>query len=108
MDAAETTDEVETAVEAERKAERDERSSRWAGRALVAIVAVTVCYLGATFLNPRVVPRLSVLPAPPSRTWFDTCEGRPLNRHTEQWQRDGFLWIRTEFSTLAGCISDTP
>jgi hypothetical protein len=104
VDAAEATDEVEAGVEGEVEA----RSSRWAGRVLVAIVLVSVCYLAATFLNPRVVPRLSVLPAPPSRTWFDTCEGRPLNRHTEEWQRDGFLWIRTEFSTLAGCIRDTP
>lgn len=70
---------------------------------------VSVVYLAATFLNPRVVPRLAILPAPESRgTWFDSCNGRPGNRHTEEWSRLGGFWVRSEFHTLAGCIDAPP
>ena len=62
-------------------------------------------YLVMTLLNPRLVPRASFLPAPASRgVWYDTCEGRPLNRHEEKWAQGTFTWTRSEFSTLGGCI----
>lgn len=79
-----------------------------AGRVLAAAVLVAVGYLAVTFLNPRVVPRLAVLPAPEGRVWFDTCNGAPGNRHSESWQRSGGFWIRSEFSTLGGCIDEPP
>ena len=83
------------------------RLHRWS-KAAAAVVLVALVYLGGTFLNPRVVPRLAVLPAPEGRVWFDTCNGAPGNRHTETWsRRDGF-WIRSEFATLGGCIERPP
>ena len=78
-------------------------------RMAVGLVAIIGLYLMGTFLNPRVVPRFSFLPRPPSRgTWFDTCNGAPGNRHTESWERYGVFWSRTEFHTLAGCIDPPP
>lgn len=78
-------------------------------RMALGLVAIVGLYLMGTFLNPRVVPRLSFLPAPPSRgTWFDTCNDAPGNRHTESWERYGVFWSRTEFHTLAGCIDQPP
>jgi hypothetical protein len=78
-------------------------------RVVAVCVAVLTLYVGMTFLNPRVVPRASFLPAPTSRgEWYDTCEGRPLNRHSEEWTRGTFIWTRSEFSTLAGCIEQNP
>ena len=73
------------------------------------IAFLALGYLGATLLNPRVMPRLAILPAPESRgAWFDTCNGAPGNRHSESWERSGGFWIRSEFSTLGGCIDLPP
>lgn len=91
------------------KRERRARRTRRQWWVLLGVVAIVGLYLMGTFLNPRVVPRLSVLPAPASRgTWFDTCNGAPGNRHTESWERYGVFWSRTEFHTLAGCIDQPP
>lgn len=75
--------------------------------AAVAAAVVVVGYLVLSMLAPRTIPRLAVMPEPESRgVWWDDCEGRPLNRHEEEWLKGDVFWMRSEFQTLAGCPAD--
>ena len=95
-----------TAVKASGVEAASSSPGRRVRRVVLVVVAVLGLYLAATFLNPRVIPRARFLPAPASRgVWYDTCEGRPANRHEEQWVRGTFLWSSWETSTLGGCIA---
>jgi hypothetical protein len=97
---------VDTAVAAPTEAPTVDAAPRRRGRRVaLAVLIVLVGYLVLTFANPRIVPRLRVLPKPEGRGhWFDDCNGRPGNRHQEWWEASGPFWTRAEFATVAGCI----
>lgn len=62
------------------------------------VLAVAFVVLGMT--SPRVVPRLAVLPAPPSRHYRVEC-----NDHFDSWKRAGLIWKQEYFSTAVGCLN---
>jgi hypothetical protein len=65
---------------------------------LVPLVLVLGAYVAMTMAWPHTIPRLSVLPRPPERAWFDGC-----NERFEGWQRRGLLWDEIYASTAVGC-----
>jgi hypothetical protein len=77
----------------------------WALAALI-VVGGTFGLLGMA--SPDTVPRLDVLPAPASKSWFDGC-----NSHWKSWERRGLVWRPVYAATAVGCFerrdgSDAP
>jgi hypothetical protein len=68
---------------------------------VLAIVIAAVVILGMT--SPLVVPRLSILPRPPSHSWYHEC-----NAHGESWRRSGLFWGRSVTDALVACPKHPP
>ena len=73
------------------------RRLRWV---LLALGALFVVYVGASFVVPQTVPRLAMFPRPPDRDWSDGCNG-----HSLHFVRSGPIWGWEETSTEIACPS---
>lgn len=80
------------------------------GRAvLVLAFGLGVSYLLGTFVAPQTVPRLTVLPEPPTVSFptpMEECGGPPNTRMSYRtWERNGVLWDEIVTSTLGTCLT---
>ena len=61
--------------------------------------AAVVLYVALTMAFPHSIPRLAVLPKPPTRHWNDGC-----NEGVDGWQRRGIFWEELYEGTTVACM----
>jgi hypothetical protein len=76
-------------------AARRRARSFFVGMATGVLLVAFACG-AATMAHPETVPRLASLPAPPTRVFYGTCDGKPYGPHTVTWIRSGKFWESTQ------------